>query len=101
MTAMALEQAETDEREQWKADAADEIAKLAKRGTVFTVNDLRATGLREPPHHNMWGGALQTACKRKVIVYVDHVRSQRKERAGGTVARWIGTQTAQGGFFCT
>lgn len=91
---MVLEQAETDAREQWKADAADAVQRAAQRGTRFTVNDLRAAGLREPPHHNMWGAALQTACRRGVIEYVDHVRSPREKRSGGAVARWIGTEAA-------
>lgn len=94
MTAMVLEQAETDEREQWKADAADLIAHLARTGGLFTANDLREYGLREPPHPNMWGTAFQVAARRGVIEYVDHVRSRRRQRAGGAVARWQGTQAA-------
>lgn len=94
MTAMVLEQAETDERERWKADAAEAVEALAEGGGRFTVNDLRERGLREPPHPNMWGMALQCAARRGVIEYVDHVRSPRRQRAGGAVARWQGTQAA-------
>ncbi|MDO4919901.1 hypothetical protein [Kocuria sp.] len=94
MTAMVLEQAETDARERWKTDAADTVAALAADGGAFTVNDLRAAGLPEPPHPNMWGMALQCAARRGVIEYVDHVRSPRRQRAGGAVARWRGTQAA-------
>lgn len=94
MTAMVLEQLETDERGRWKADATDLIEHLARVGGLFTANDLREWGLREPPHPNMWGTVFQVAARRGVIVYVDHVRSRRRQRAGGAVARWRGTEAA-------
>lgn len=88
MTAPAV--LETD----WKADALDAIADLARSGATFNADTLRARGIGEPPHHNQWGSVFSTARRRGLIAKADYSSSTRKSRHGGFLHAWRGVNHA-------
>ena len=88
---MSLEFEETNAREQWKQDALDLIAELAKSGREFTSDDLYAAGLGTAPHPNLVGPVFHRAMNLGYIVPTRQVRrSQRKARRHGWVAVYRG-----------
>ncbi|WP_285240099.1 hypothetical protein [Pseudarthrobacter sp. MEB009] len=78
----------------WKTSALDEIEALAKTGTTFTADTLRARGIVEPPHHNQWGSVFGTASRRGLIAKADYSSSRRKSRHGGFLHAWRGVPDA-------
>ena len=78
----------------WREDALEAIEQLAAKGQPFDSYDLSQAGLRQPPHHNMWGRAFRTASERGIITAVGAHRSKRKSRSGGSCYVWVGKGAA-------
>lgn len=76
----------------WKADALNVIADLAKSGATFNADTLRARGIAEPPHPNQWGSVFGTASRRGLIAKADYSTSTRKSRHGGFLHAWRGVK---------
>lgn len=80
--------------EDWRATALEALTALAKSGATFNADTLRARGVKEPAHHNQWGGLFMAARKRGLIVKADYSSSQRKSRHGGFLYAWRGVPHA-------
>lgn len=72
------------------------IAELARRGTPFTTEDMRALGVPEPDHPNRWGAVMQAAHKAGDIRPVAATTAARKPRHGGLHRLWEGAGQAGG-----
>jgi len=78
------------DRDAWYADAQVIIEGLASIGEIFTVDTMRARGLAEPPHKNMWGRFVSSYHKRGVIQPAGYVHSIRPTRKGSILQAWQG-----------
>lgn len=67
----------------------ESIARLSSwhSGFEFTADWLHEV-LRDPPHHNAYGGLINAMLKRNLIEHAGYTKSQRPGRNGSLIRVW-------------
>lgn len=71
------------------------IAQLARYGTQFTTDDVRAMGVPEPNSPSRWGVVMQAAHRAGTIRPVAATNSRRPVRHGGLQRVWEGVPVSK------
>lgn len=73
--------------ETWVDESIARLGRLWKSGFEFEAAWLH-TVLRDPPHHNAFGGLVNALKRRGLIEFLGYQKSTRPERNGSVIGKW-------------